>query len=130
MRAPISSAILCMIFCVFGWSQTPAGAIKVIAGPIAQNVTDTQATIRWETSQPAATIVKYGTDPNHLTDVAQQPWGDQNHAVQIDSLKPATIYYFALLRGTGEVLKTGEFRTLTSGFQSKQPVWIDLPPEP
>jgi phosphodiesterase/alkaline phosphatase D-like protein len=124
------SVILFFVLSIPGWSQTPAGAIKVTAGPVAQSVTDTQATICWDTNQPAATIVKYGLAPNHLTDTAQQPWGDQRHAVQIDSLKPATTYYFALLRGSGEVLKTGQFRTLPSGFQKTQPVWIDLPPEP
>ncbi len=118
MRAPISFAVLWLVLTVLGWSQTPPGAIKVIAGPIAQNVNDTQATIWWQTNQPSATIVKYGTAANNLTDTAQQPWGDESHAVQLDSLKPATTYYFALLRGTGEVLQTGQFRTLPSGFQN------------
>jgi len=124
MRAPISSIILCVILSVVGWSQTPAGAIKVIAGPIAQNVSDSQATIWWQTSQPSATVVKYGLAPDRLTDTAQQPWGDESHSVQLEDLKPNTTYFFEMLRPSGEVLGTGRFQTQPSGFQQTQPVRI------
>ena len=124
MRAPISSIFLWVMLSVFGWSQTPVGAIKVIAGPIAQNVSDSQATIWWQTNQPSATVVRYGLAPDRLTDTAQQPWGDESHSVQLEQLKANTTYFFAMLRGSGEVLGTGRFTTQPSGFQQSQPVRI------
>jgi Phosphodiesterase/alkaline phosphatase D len=101
-----------------------AGRRSVIAGPIPQNVTDTQSTIWWETSGPASAIVKYGTDPNNLDQMAQQPWGEQSHSVKLSSLRPNTTYYYQVQRASGEVLKSGQFHTQPSGSQNSRQVRI------
>ena len=105
-------------------AQAPPGSITVIAGPIAQNVTDRTATIWWQTSSPAATIVRFGTRPDHLGDIAQQPWGAQSHAVELSSLQPNTTYFFELQRPSGEVLQSGQFHTLASGVQNSGQIRI------
>jgi phosphodiesterase/alkaline phosphatase D-like protein len=124
VRAAIAGLLFCLALGNPGWAQAPPGSIRVLAGPIAQNVTDTSATIWWETDQPAPTIVTFGTSPDRLTDVAQQPWGDLNHSVQLSSLRPNTTYYFQLQRSSGEVLQSGQFQTQPSGLQDNQPVRI------
>lgn len=129
MRALRSIAALlavCLMLAAAGWAQVAArpGDITVIAGPIPQDVTETGATIWWATSSPAATIVKYGTDPNNLNQTAQQPWGDQSHSVKLSSLQPNTNYYYQVQRPSGEVLKSGQFHTEGSGAESNQQVRI------
>jgi phosphodiesterase/alkaline phosphatase D-like protein len=122
MRSIIAGMAVCLMLSVVGSAQQ--GQITVIAGPIPQNVTDTQATIWWETSSPAATIIKYGTDQNNLNQTAQQPWGNQSHSVQLSNLQPNTTYYFQVQRPSGEVLKSGSFQTQSNGFQKNQAVQI------
>ena len=126
MRTLVAGVAVFLMLGVLGWAQAPGqtGQITVIAGPIPQNVSDTQATIWWETSSPAATIVKYGTDPNNLNQTAQQPWGEQSHSVQLSSLQPNTTYHYQVQRASGEVLKSGQFQTQQSGFQNNQQVRI------
>lgn len=121
MRTLLATLAVCLLSMTV-WAQQ--GQITVIAGPIPQNVTDTQATIWWETSSPSATIVKYGTDPTHLDQTAQQPWGEQSHSVQLTSLQPNATYYFQVQRPSGEVLKSGQFRTQSGGSQNNQQVRI------
>ncbi len=125
-RMLIAGLAAFLLLGVLGWAQVSAkpGDITVVAGPIPQNVTDNQATIWWETSSPAATIVKYGTDPNNMNQTAQQPWGNQSHSVQISNLQPNTTYYYQVQRPSGEVLKSGQFQTQSSGFENNQQVRI------
>src|ERR1051325_10689125 len=105
LRATVALLAVCLWLGIAAWAQVAAkpGDITVIAGPIPQDVTDTGATIWWETSSPSATIVKYGTDPNNLNQTAQQPWGNQSHSVQLSNLQPNTTYYFQVQRPSGEV---------------------------
>jgi phosphodiesterase/alkaline phosphatase D-like protein len=126
LRATVALLAVCLTLAAAGWAQVSAkpGDITVIAGPIPQEVTDTAATIWWETSSPAATIIKYGTDQNNLNQTAQQPWGNQSHSVKITNLQPNTTYYFQVQRPSGEVLKSGSFQTQGSGFEKNQAVRI------
>lgn len=124
-RVLFAGLVVCLMLGVMSWAQAaPPGQITVIAGPIPQNVTDSQATIWWQTSSPSATIVKYGTDRNNLNQTAQQPWGNQSHSVQLSSLQPNTTYYFQVQRPSGEVLKSGSFQTQPSGSRNSQAVQI------
>lgn len=124
-------ALFAVVLALAAWSvaQAPgsnphAGQITVVAGPIPQNVTDNAATIWWETSAPAETIVKYGTDQNNLAQTAQQPYGQQSHSVQLSNLQPNTTYFFQVQRAGGEVLKQGQFHTEERGFTQNQAVRI------
>src|SRR4051794_23557342 len=93
-----------------GQPNPNAGQITVITGPVVQNLSDNGANIVWNTSAPSETIVKYGTDPNNLSQTAQQPYGEQRHSVQLGGLQPGTTYYFRVVKSTGETLKEGQFR--------------------
>lgn len=95
--------------------QQPAsnqgGNAQVVVGPIMQNVTDNSAVVYWETTKPTENLIKYGTSPNQLTQTAEKPFGGETHKVQLSSLQPNTLYYFAIQEPNGTVRTTGYFRT-------------------
>lgn len=84
--------------------------VRITSGP---NVTTTEnsATIRWQTDDLAATTIKYGTDPNNLTQSQKHSGGARDHNVNLSGLQPGTTYYFAIMTNEGETRKTGQFTT-------------------
>lgn len=97
---------------------------KIINGPRLEQVTDREAVVAWTTDTGGSSVVRYGTDPNHLNGRAESPYaGDRNnasyetHRVRIKNLRPNTTYYYAVISGQGEGTGTSaqsnvqEFRT-------------------
>ena len=88
-------------------------------GPIIETVGPNNAVIAWTTNAQSSSVVRYGTDPNSLTQTAQGPWSSGGHRVQLNNLQPNTRYYFAVIsaqRGTAaSVSNTGQFQTLNPG---------------
>ena len=97
---------------------------KIINGPRVEQVTDREAVVAWTTDTGGSSVVRYGTNPNHLNGKAESPYvDDRNHAqyethrVTIKNLKPNTTYYYAVISGQGEGTGTSaqskveEFRT-------------------
>lgn len=91
-------------------ANNPKGNITIINGP---NVSpqDTSATITWTTSGNAATIVKYGTNANDLSQKSAQAGGERNHSVTLSSLTPGTTYHYAIMTDDNTVRQRGEFKT-------------------
>ncbi len=85
--------------------------VEVVAGPVAQKVTDNSAQVWWQTNRPSSTIVKYGTDPKDLKEAARKPWGEQSHYVEIKALKPDTTYYVSVQATDGRELASSSFKT-------------------
>src|SRR5215467_8713270 len=85
-----------------------AAAEKITNGPVVEGVGNNWAVIAWTTNTGGSTIVKYGTDPNHLAQTGEAPYADnektasQNHRVHLKNLKPGTTYYFTVVSGQGE----------------------------
>jgi phosphodiesterase/alkaline phosphatase D-like protein len=94
--------------------------IAVLAGPMPQNVTDTSAHVMWDTNSASSTILKYGTDPNNLSQTAEKPWGAREHQVQISGLQPNTQYYVSVQSEAGRELARNQFRTMPSGQAAQQ----------
>ncbi|MFB3814798.1 MAG: fibronectin type III domain-containing protein [Terriglobales bacterium] len=94
--------------------------VHITNGPVLESLGDNQAVIAWSTNAPASTVVKYGTDPQSLTETAQAPWGGTTHRVTIPNLKPNTRYYFqvesAQAKGTGAMAQSQP-----GAFQTRQP---------
>lgn len=109
---------------------TPAGQgaqeAQITHGPIIEYVTDNSAIVAWSTNAPSSSVVKYGTDPNNLTQTAEAPWGQANHRVNINELQPSTTYYFQVTSsqaqgtGTGAMSNIASFRTVAPGQQARQ----------
>ncbi len=130
MRKTVILLVTVLAFAAMGLAQgnqrtsTNPGNIWVVAGPVPQNVTDTSATLWWETNKPGPTTVKYGTDQNNLSQQAQQPYGETSHSVQLANLQPNTTYFWEIDDNTGAKIMGGEFHTQASGYQQSQTVRI------
>lgn len=85
-----------------------------VSGPTV-DAKDTSATIKWETDDRAATIVKYGTDKNNLDKEARHSGGARHHNVTLAQLKSGTKYYYEIRKMDGSVRGGGEFTTQGSG---------------
>ncbi len=57
------------------------------------NQTATSFDVTWTTGRAGSSRVNYGTDPNNMTQFQLAPWGETNHKLTIDNLKPGTTYY-------------------------------------
>jgi phosphodiesterase/alkaline phosphatase D-like protein len=92
-----------------------AERVRVTAGPTIESAKANLIIIRWTSNNPGGTdehfgVVHYGTDPEHLTQVAKSPVRlNQNHAatvfrVRVDGLKPQTTYYYSVdsMQGNGK----------------------------
>ncbi len=95
--------------------------VQITAGPAVQNVSGSSATVTWSTNVPSSATVKYGTDPNNLTQTAQEAWGGTNHSVTLKGLQPGQKYYYQVASGQGLNTGTGatsNIEQFTAGQQA------------
>jgi hypothetical protein len=99
---------------------------KIINGPRIEQVTNDAATIAWSTNVGGSTVVKYGTDPRNLNEMAESPYADndkgdpkyQTHRVHLHHLKPNTTYFYKVISGQGEGTGT-ESESRVEQFRTK-----------
>ena len=100
-------------------AQSPqSDSVQITHGPVVENVTDTTAIIAWSTNVNAGTLLRYGTDPQHLDQTASMPWGGLTHRVNLKDLKPGTTYYFQAESNEGQGTGTSA-QTTPASFQTK-----------
>ncbi len=98
--------------------------VKITDGPRVEGVGNMWAVVAWTTNAASSTVVRYGTDPNNLNQMAQAPYTDvegaskQTHRVHINNLKPNTTYYFIVDSGQGEGTGT-EAKSAVAQFKTK-----------
>jgi phosphodiesterase/alkaline phosphatase D-like protein len=93
----------------------PAAHVLITQGPALESVRDNTAIIRWTTNNPGGSdehfgVVHYGTDPDHLSQMAKSHIRlNQNHSdtifrVRVDGLRPQTTYYYTVdsMQATGK----------------------------
>jgi Purple acid Phosphatase, N-terminal domain len=80
----------------------PTIEVKIVQGPVVENVTDSTAIIAWSTNVSAGTVLHYGIDPTNLDQAAGMPWGGLTHRVTLKDLKPDTKYYFRAESAEGQ----------------------------
>jgi ABC-type uncharacterized transport system substrate-binding protein len=108
-----------------GSQPSNTATVNVNGGPVPQYVNQNTALISWKTDQQSSSTVKYGTDPNNLSQTATGNWGT-NHQVTIQGLQPSTTYYYQVqsspAEGTGNIAtsQTANFQTVAPGQQAKQ----------
>ena len=83
-------------------SSNGNNVFKIVNGPAVEHAGDTNATVAWTTDRPSSSVVKYGTDPNNLSQTAQEPWGATTHRVELKNLQPGTKYYFSVHSAQGK----------------------------
>jgi hypothetical protein len=70
-------------------------SFRIMRGPVVEHVDDDSAIIAWSTNGASSSIVKYGTDPNNLTQTAQSEYTKSpTHRVRVENLQENTTYYF------------------------------------
>jgi phosphodiesterase/alkaline phosphatase D-like protein len=92
-----------------------AERVRIMEGPTIESARGNLVIITWTSNNPGGTdehfaVVHYGTDPEHLTQVAKSHVRlNQNHAstvfrVRVDGLKPQTTYYYSVdsMQGNGK----------------------------
>lgn len=98
--------------------SSQSDSVQITHGPVVENVTDTTAIIAWSTNVNAGTLLRYGTDPQHVDQTASMPWGGLTHRVNLKDLKPDTTYYFQAESNEGQGTGTAARAPLAS-FQTK-----------
>ena len=86
-------------------------------GPVAEVVSDSSATIGWQTARPAKMQIRYGTAPDRLdqTATAKDSSNGLNHHVTLEKLAPSTQYYFQVMQGNNRIDGVGTFETVARG---------------
>jgi phosphodiesterase/alkaline phosphatase D-like protein len=92
-----------------------AERVRITEGPTIELARANLIIIKWTSNNPGGSdehfgVVHYGTDPEHLSQVAKSPVRlNQNHAltvfrVRVDDLKPQTTYYYSVdsMQGNGK----------------------------
>lgn len=101
-----------------------AEAVRITDGPRVEGVGNNWAVVAWTTNTGGSTIVRYGTNPNALTQTAEAPYADnentqhQTHRVHMKDLQPNTTYYFMVDSGQGEGTGT-EAKSTVATFTTK-----------
>ncbi len=76
--------------------------VQIVHGPVVETTNKTGAVIAWSTNVNSGTLLRYGTDPQHLDRSASMPWGGITHRVTLKGLLPDTTYYFQAESGAGQ----------------------------
>jgi phosphodiesterase/alkaline phosphatase D-like protein len=116
-------AIAFLVLPVAAAAQHPQ-ALTITDGPRIEYVGPHSAEIAWTTSTGGSTIIRYGTNPNNLDQVAEAAYDrgqgghHVTHRVTIKNLKPNTTYYFMVDSGQGQ--GTGsEAKSPVASFKTK-----------
>jgi hypothetical protein len=94
----------------------PVREVKVMYGPSVRSLTDTTAFITWSTNVSDKSLLRYGTAPEKLGQVAQSPSGGTTHSAHLKNLTPDTTYYYRV--GTSAAQATEPMRGPAS-FKTK-----------
>jgi len=108
-----------------GSGGSGSAALQITNGPVVEYVGNNKAEIAWTTSTGGSSVIRYGTDPNNLSQTAQEPYARSNgsgqhvtHRVTINNLQPNTTYYFVVDSGQGQ--GTGsEVKSQVAQFKTK-----------
>ncbi len=99
------------------------GTVRLLAGPIVQNLTDTSASIFWIASGEMPANLHYGFDPDNLDRTADPrapnpnaPRNFRQYRAELTDLRPGRSYYFEIASRDGHVSQTGSFQTEPANY--------------
>jgi hypothetical protein len=100
---------------------------KLPRGPYLQQATETSIVVRWRTTDPTDSLVRYGSAPGSLTLSVGDPTLVTEHVVELGSLTPDSRYVYSV-GSTAEVMAGDDpdhfFRTLpVSGTRRPYRIW-------
>lgn len=131
-------ALLISLFLAIASSaQIPPQPSIITSGPYLQYITKTSATILWETSEKATSVVEFG-DQTPLTSRTAGTEDCEMHEVRLDNLQPQSNYFYRVVSkgasGEESASKVYTFQTavedhtayafgVVSDTQNNPPVW-------
>lgn len=71
-------------------------APSIIRGPYLQSASHEQMTVRWRTKSVGDSVVRYGTEPNNLTEAVALLELTTEHEITVTGLSSATRYYYEI----------------------------------
>jgi hypothetical protein len=99
--------------------STNPPAVTVTRGPYLQNAVSNAVSIRWRTSAPAESHVRFGTDENQLTEVVSNVQLKTEHEIRLTNLLGNTRYYYALWTAASNIASGPTFYFNTPPVTSK-----------
>ena len=104
-----------------------SGTVNLVRGPYLQMGSPNSVVVRWRTGNATDSRVRYGTDPNNLSQVADRNNTTTEHEVTLSGLSSYARYYYAV-GNSGDNLVGGAdyfFRTNPpTGLRKKSRIWI------
>jgi phosphodiesterase/alkaline phosphatase D-like protein len=85
-----------------------AQRLQITKGPVVEKAAADSAVIAWSTNTGGSSIVRYGTDRNNLSQMAESPYEKETgapgetHRVVLKNLQPNTTYYYQIDSGQGQ----------------------------
>ena len=114
MRSLMAKLIVSItIFLVTTLFTTQVFAQTVVRGPYLQQATDARMVVKWRTSTPTNSVVRYGFNPSNLIFSQVVNGSTTEHEVLLTSLTASTKYYYSV--GSSTAILAGDdtyhFRT-------------------
>jgi len=100
-------------------------AAGVVRGPYLQVGTPHSVIVRWRTDAMFDSVVRYGVDPDELTNVASVAALTTEHQVSLSGLAPDTKYYYSVGHSKGTLAGDGSYFFVTAPVRPKPTrVWV------
>lgn len=92
--APAHTALIDYFLVTGGASVPPDTTPPVISNVQATAIGENQATITWQTDEPAGSTVVYGTTSQYTGGIGTVPGLTTSHSVTLTGLTPSTVYHY------------------------------------
>ncbi len=81
---------------IFDLQLAASNVVVLTRGPYLQQGTPSSMIVRWRTSSPTDSRVRYGVDPDHLSSAAADATPTTEHQVKLAGLTPDSRYYYSV----------------------------------
>lgn len=101
----------------------PQDTVNGVSGVAVSNITATQATVQWQTTNPSSTIVYYGISADYGSHSDFNDVFATEHSVQLTGLSPSTTYHYQVVGAdvNGNYAHSIDSTFVTASEQSTQP---------
>jgi len=110
-----------------GGSESDPAAALAVSTVQASAVNGSDATISWQTDEPASSSVAYGLDPGYGSGTVTDPGLVLNHSITLTGLSPGTLYHYKVssVDARGNTASSGDLTFTTAAAGGAVPVAVD-----
>ncbi len=98
--------------------------VNITRGPYLQTGTSDSMIIRWRTSSPTGSFVRYGTDPDDLNNSTFDSNQTTEHEVRLTNLMVDTTYYYTVGDSTGILADSSFVTSPEEGTLKEVRIWV------